>query len=287
MHIFAGNDPLDWPGIGIIREFVGDLKNAPLKSGETYRDMDHHWRLRALQDLVDDNRKRGLVTILCPFSWDGSKETQFTGSSPCQSPWYKDYKSRMREWAAQFKGQSDVWIELMNEPFHPLNTAEDDALWLAAMTDMVDNLRSADWSGIILVPGSAWGQDETVIERMGPRLLAGRNDLIFDVHIYNRWQDQPDTIPARCAKIKASGLPFIFGEFGTGSGDGVRDTHPFMKAAQENHFSVLAWGWGTWGPRKPNNLQLNDGTPNDVGNFGWGSAYKAFLNSGCTTEVRQ
>jgi len=280
MNIFGVKDPMYWPGTGIVREFVGDLKNAPLKADETYRDQKHHWTLHGLQGLVDANRKRGLVTILCACGWDAFAETEFSGKTPMASPWYDGYKARMREWVSQFKGQPDVWIEVINEPFKPLTSIEDENCWLATMVDMVDNLRSAGWDGIILVPGSGWGQDEAVIEKLGPQLFQGRRDLLFDVHIYNRWLDHPESIPERCARIKASGLPFIFAELGPGSGPKwVRDARPFIKAALENHFSVLAWGWGTWGPRHPINLELNNGDPNNVGNYNWGTSFKEFLAS--------
>ena len=167
MHIYNSKidpDVFTWSGINIIREFVGDLRDNPIKPGEIFSDEKHH-TLHSLQDTVNENRKYGIITIVCPFGWDGASATEFTGCTPQGSTWYADYKARMREWAKQFKGQSDVWVEVMNEPFKSLQGAEGDKMWLSTMTDMVDNLRSAGWDGIILVPGSAWGGDEAVIMR--------------------------------------------------------------------------------------------------------------------------
>lgn len=284
MHIFGGDDPslLSWKGIGIVREFVGDLKDTPLGRGEQYCDSKTRRTLHSLQDIVDANRANGMVTILCPFSWDGTKETQFAGvGTPTQARWYQQYKQRMREWAQHFRGQSDVWIEVMNEPFTKLGGAQDDQYWLQTVADMVSNLRRAGWGGIILVPGSDWGGGEAIVERMGPRLLAGRRNILFDIHIYNNWLAHPDKIPERCARVKESGLPFIFAELGPGNKDQyLVDPRPFIHAARRNNFSVLAWGWGTWGERHYINLQTNDGGPNDNGNFNWGSAFKNFLAAG-------
>lgn len=287
MHVFGGDgaDLTTWPGITIVREFVGDLKDEPLEPGSAYHDKARNWYLHSLQDVVSHNEARGIVSIVCPWTMDTFKETDFCGSIPIKAAWYADYKSRMRDWARQFKGQKMVWIEVMNEPFVILTTPQDDALWLSSMSDMVDNLRSAGWDGIIVVPGSAWGQDETVIERMGPALLKGRRDILFDVHIYERWLSHPSTIDERIAAIKASRLPFIFAELGPQNNVNFDDPKPFIAAAQKNKLSVLAWGWGTYGKRSPGNLQTNEGGPYDVDNFGWGSAYKSFL-AGSSTEVK-
>jgi hypothetical protein len=51
------------------------------------------------------------------------------------------------------------------------------------MSDMVDNLLSAGWTGIIVVPGASWGQDETATERTGQALLRVRKDIVFDIYL--------------------------------------------------------------------------------------------------------
>jgi mannan endo-1,4-beta-mannosidase len=281
MHIFSPKDPSidQWDGIKIIREFVGDLQHAPLERGETWRDPNHNWTLNSLQTLIDKNRERGVLTILCPFTWNGEKSTQFTGCNPLKQEWYPRYKQRMQEWARHFKGQSDLWIELMNEPFHELESPQDSQMWLDTMSDMVDNLRTAGWEGVIVVPGSGWGQDETVIERMGHKLERGRRNLIFDVHVYTRWLKDPKTIGERLDKIKQTRLAYIFGEIGPGSPSEICDTSPFLNQAKQRGLNVLAWGWGTNGPRTVMNLQNNDGSPNNNGNYSWGWEFKKFLKT--------
>lgn len=281
MHVFGGDgaDLTGWPGITIVREFVGDLKHAPLAPGGIYRDEANNRTLHSLQDIVKNNTKRGIVSLICPWSVDGTPQTSFEGVSPMTATWYSDYKARMRDWAKQFRGQQSVMIEVMNEPFEVFKTPSDDDAWLASMADMVDNLRSAGWDGVIVVPGASWGQDESVIERMGPALLKGRKDILFDVHVYERWLRDPATIGSRIAAVKNSGLAFVFGEIGP-QNQGIYDPRPFLDAASKNNLSVLAWGWGTWGARSPGCLQTNEGGPYDTeSNFGWGSAFKGFLAS--------
>ena len=116
------------------------------------------------------------------------------------------------------------------------------------------------------------------IPLMGPALINSRRDILFDVHIYELWLADPGTIEKRVAAIKHSGLPFIFAEIGP-ENNTLNDPTPFLAAARDNKLSVLAWGWGAYGQRRPGDLQTNEGGPYDIGNFGWGSSFKSFLAS--------
>ena len=57
MHMHGGNDSdlVNWSGIKIVREFVGDLEHAPLQ-GDAYLDSSHNWTLHPLQQLANNNR---------------------------------------------------------------------------------------------------------------------------------------------------------------------------------------------------------------------------------------
>lgn len=257
-----------------------NLKNAPLAPGTTYRDDSHKWTLHSLQALATDNSRRGIVTMFCPFNWDGiDPKTGFCGAVPSKTAYYGEYKKRMRDWAKQFRGQPYVWIELWNEPYERLKGQEDDALWLSAASDMVDNLRSTGWDGIVVLSGAAWGQDETVIERMGPQLLRGRHDIVFDIHAYEQWLAHPETIPARVAALRAKELPFLIGECGPANGKTCYDTKPLLDVARANRISAMAWIYTAPNPgdKGQDFLLTHDYLPNDVANFGWGSAFRAFL----------
>jgi mannan endo-1,4-beta-mannosidase len=93
----------------------------------------------------------------------------------------------MRDWANYAKTQPDVWIEVWNEPYMWNNSnGYTDALWLADMKDMVDNIRSTGATNIILVPGNRQGQGEEAILNQGKNLLTGRSNILFDLHAYER-----------------------------------------------------------------------------------------------------
>lgn len=282
MHIFNGDpaDLLKWPGIEISREFVCNLKNAPLEPGTIYHDAARQWTLHPLQDLATRNSQRGIVTMFCPFNWDGNdKTTGFCGATPSKMDYYAGYKQRMQAWARQFKGQPYVWIELWNEPYARLKSPADDALWLSATADMVDNLRAAGWDGIIALSGAAWGQDETILERMGPALLRGRRDIIFDIHTYEQWLAHPETMAARFEALRAKQLPFLIGECGPANGKTSFDMKPLLGIARTNHISTLAWIYTAPNPGDHGGdfLLQHDYLPNDVNNYQWGSTFKAFL----------
>jgi mannan endo-1,4-beta-mannosidase len=282
MHIFNGDpaDLLKWRGIEISREFVCNLKCAPLEPGTSYYDEAHKWTLHSLQALATSNSQRGIVTLFCPFNWDGNdKTTGFCGATPSKTEYYADYKKRMQDWARQFKGQPYVWIELWNEPYARLKSPADDALWLSATADMVDNLRAAGWDGIIALSGAAWGQDETILERMGPELLRDRQDIVFDIHAYEQWLAHPQTMAARFAALRAKRLPFFIGEFGPANGKTSYDTKPLLDVARSNQISTLAWIYTAPNPGDHGQdfLLAHDYQPNDLNNFNWGSTFKAFL----------
>ncbi|HWH72032.1 MAG TPA: cellulase family glycosylhydrolase, partial [Candidatus Sulfotelmatobacter sp.] len=176
---------MDSWGLDIVREVVGNMRDNPLSGGP--QNIGGSW-LYSLQSIVDAHRAHGRVTILCPFNWDGASANQFVGKNPSSMPWFTDYLTRYREWATQFKDQPDVWFELWNEPYDwQGGNGYSEALWLADMQTMVDNIRSIAPNNLILVPGARMGGDETVIAHQGPALLAGRTNLVFDCHAYEAW----------------------------------------------------------------------------------------------------
>ncbi len=116
MNVFGSNSGgTDADNMDMVRVFVGNLKEQPI-IGNTIHASTGSW-LHPLQYVVNDNRAHGKVSIICPFSWDGTGATKFTGVYPPWQSYYSDYKAQMRSIASQFKNQPDVWIEVWNEPY--------------------------------------------------------------------------------------------------------------------------------------------------------------------------
>ena len=283
MHVFEGDssDMSDW-NINIVREFIGNMRDNPIAGYAVYVNGSY---LHPLQDIVNNNRANGKVTILCPFGWDGTPQTAFVGTNPSQTPWWKDYMSRYRMIANQFKNQPDVWFEVWNEPYWwDRSHGYSDALWLSDMEAMVDNIRSTRATNIILVPGAETGQDEDVILTTGKSLLSKRHNIGFDVHAYEKWlNDSQLSVQARIEAVENRGFAMLFGELGPHNSSNLMNPANFLAAADNENSTVISWLWKYDGT-DPDALLNTDGTPNNNNNYHWGSTYQAFTK--CNSNQR-
>ncbi len=278
-HRYGGNssDMSAWH-IDIVREVIGDISETPI-SGGPIQDHNGSW-IYSLQSMADNNLANGKVTIFCPFSWDWTSGTTFSGMNPSSASFWSAYKTKLQAWANQFKTRSDVWIELWNEPYS-WNGANGytQALWLSDMQAMVDNIRATGNTNIILVPCGKQGGDETVITAKGPTLLSGRSNLVFDVHAYNGWIDQSQTsIENRIAAVRAAGCAIVFCETGPITPGGTMDPSTFLYCVANKGVTTLAWDW-TDSDSDGNALLHSNGTLNNTSNFNWGSTYQAFATA--------
>jgi mannan endo-1,4-beta-mannosidase len=275
LHVFGGNssDMNSW-NVDIVREFIGNMRDTPLTGypvnvGRTY--------LYSLQNIVNDNRANGKVTILCPFGWDGTSATEFTGQNPSQTTWWTNYKKKFKTIANQFKNQPDVWFEVWNEPYwYDRSHGYSDTLWLSDMKAMVDNIRSTGATNIVLVPGAETGQDEAVLLAKGPSLLVGRSNIGFDIHAYEKWLgDTQGSVENRVQSVKNAGLAMLFGEVAPLNAGTLMNPANFLAAARTQSSTVSAWLWKYDGTDVDALLNA-DGTPNDNSNNIWGSTYRDF-----------
>ena len=284
LHVFGGNSGgTDAYRMDMVRVFVGNLKEQPL-SGYTIQDSNGSY-LHPLQDVVNDNRAHGKVSIICPFNWDGTSATKFTGLYPAWQSFFSDYKLRMQAIARQFQNQPDVWIELWNEPY-PYDGAggysqysADHSWWRDDMETMIGNLRGAGYTGIIVVPGSAQGQSEDSLLARGQEVLNWdpQHKLVFDVHAYEQWllSNTQAQIAARIKAVQDKGLALVFGKLGPMNAGTLMNPADFLTAADARGVSVTAWLWKQ-DAGDPDALQKADGTPNDNANNHWGTLYRDF-----------
>ena len=275
LHVFGGSssDMNSW-GVDIVREFIGNMRDTPLigypiNVNGTY--------LYSLQNIVNDNRANGKVTILCPFGWDGTSATEFLGQNPSKTAWWKSYKTKFKTIANQFKNQPDVWFEVWNEPYwYDRSRGYSDTLWLSDMKAMVDNIRSTGATNIVLVPGAETGQDEKVLLAKGPSLLVGRSNVGFDIHAYEKWLgDTQGSVENRIQAVKNAGLAVLFGEVAPLNAGTLMNPTNFLAAARAQSSTVSAWLWKYDGT-DPDALLNADGTANDNSNNNWGSTYRDF-----------
>lgn len=276
LHVYGGNsDAMPAWRVGIAREFIRNLKDQPVTGAAIYSTTSKAY-FHSLRTIVTDNRRNGLVTVLCPFGWD---TLEVLGLNPSQQPFYAEFKARMRAIATEFRDAPDVWLEVWNEPYwFDGGRGFSDALWLSDMQDMVDNIRSTGNRNIVLVPGGETGQSEGVILRQGPLLLMGRSNILFDLHAYEKWLlgASQASIAARIRALKAVGAAIVIGETSPFNAGAQMDARPLLDAAVAERIGVMAWLWKDDESDRVS-LRTAGGQPNDVNNGAWGSTFRAYL----------
>lgn len=270
----------EW-NIEITREFIGNLREQPIDGG-AIKASDGFW-YHPLQKIVDRNRANNRITILCPFGWvnGNGQQTLFTGLNPSSQLFYDEYKNKMKLIANHFKEQPDVWIEVWNEPYDWNNeNGYHHDLWLKDMKDMVDNLRWVDgFQNIILVPGNEQGQSEDALITYGKSLMAGRYNLLFDLHAYEKWliNTTEDGLVFRIQNIKNKKIAFIIGEVGIQNLGNIMPAQHFLDAAESTDITTLAWVWNQ-NSQDNNALLMDNGQPHSTNtNNLWGTIFRDFL----------
>ena len=275
-HVFGagGSDMNKW-NLDMVREFVGNMKEARL-SGGVIQDANGAF-LHSLQTVADSNRQNKRVTIFCAFGWDGTGATEFTGKRPTLCAWWNDFKIKLQQWAIQFKDQPDVWIEVWNEPYR-FDRADGytDDIWTSDMTEMVNIIRNAGNQNIILVPCAEQGQDERVLLNKGAAFLSARNNILFDIHAYEKWLLVPaGDMGNRLAQLKQQNLPFIFGEMAPLNASVLMDPKSFLDSIYFRGISACAWVW-KYDTNDRDALLDNSGLPNNNQNNNWGTLFKNY-----------
>jgi len=236
--------------------------------------------LYPLQTIVDSNRANNRITILCPFGWNGKSSSVFSGLMPTQTYWWNDYKIKMAQWATQFANQPDVWIEVWNEPYRYDRTdGYTDDIWTRDMNSMVNIIRNSGNKNIVLVPCAEQGQDESVLNNKGNSFLLGKNNILFDIHAYEKWLLMPNqTMGSRLAQLQQNKLPILFGETAPMNAGTLMNPAPFLDSVYNRGISVCAWVW-KYDSSDQDALLTAGGQPNNTNNNNWGSIFQSLCLS--------
>jgi mannan endo-1,4-beta-mannosidase len=272
----GSTDMNNW-NIDITREFIGNVKETPL-TGFAIKDANGAY-LHPLQNLVNANRANHKITILCAFGWDGvtqgTQSTLFTGKSPSETTWWNNYKIILQQWATQFKGQADVWIEVWNEPYrYDRADGYTDTLWETDMNELVSIIRNTGNTNIIIVPCAEQGQDESVLINKGVDFLKNKYNILFDVHAYEKWLLVSDAnATTRLDALKQKKLPVFFGEIAPMNAGTLMNPAVLLNSLHAKNFSICAWVWKK-DETDYDALLTTTGLPNDINNNNWGTTYK-------------
>lgn len=285
LHVYGGNsDAMPAWRVGIVREFIRNLNEQPITGDAIYSATSRAY-FHSLRSIVENNRRNGLITVLCPFGWD---TLEVLGLNPSEQPFYPAFKARMRAIATEFRNEPDVWLEVWNEPYWwQGGRGYSDDLWLRDMQDMVDNIRASGNRNIVLVPGSHTGQSEAVLLTRGAQLLQGRSNILFDIHAYEQWLlgTSPASVAARIRAIQDAGLAMIFGEISPFNSGAQMDVRIVLDAAATARIGAMAWVWKDDASDRAA-LRTNAGDPNDAGNGAWGTTFRTFLMQIATLPAR-
>jgi mannan endo-1,4-beta-mannosidase len=152
------------------------------------------------------------------------------------------------------------WAAVLNEPkYQPwimLNIANEwgtskDGFkdYVATYTDLIKAFRAKGFRAPIVIDAADCGQAvSSFTEGRGKAFIEADplKNLIVSVHAYHHLWNNPGRIDDNIAAMKATGLPFMLGEFG--DRELVEDGHTvdhlyLMQSAQAQGVGWLAWSW--------------------------------------------
>jgi mannan endo-1,4-beta-mannosidase len=273
-HVFgAGSADMNSWNLDIAREFIGNIKETPL-TGNPIQDS-HGAYLYSIQNIVNENRNQNKISWICAFGWDGNPSTLFTGKSPATTFWWEDYKAKLRLWSIQFKDQNDVWIEVWNEPYrYDRADGYTDAIWLQNMNELTEIIRATGNKNIVVIPCAEQGQDESVLLNKGNAFLAGKSNILFDIHAYEKWLlDSSTNINSRLDALNRFNIPIIFGETAPMNAGVLMNPESFLNLIYDKGISVCAWVWKK-DESDQDALMTQNGLPNNINNNNWGTTFK-------------
>ncbi|WP_299128484.1 cellulase family glycosylhydrolase [uncultured Winogradskyella sp.] len=276
LHSFGtGSEDMPLWNLNIAREFVGNVNENPIE-GTPVQDANGQF-LHSLQAIVDDNRANNLVTILCPFGWDGQASNLLTGKFPAETAFWEAYKVKLALWAEHFKEQSDVWIEVWNEPYRfDRMDGYTDQNWLSTMTELYTIIRNTGNTNIVLIPCAEQGQDESVLINIGNLFLDTTDNVLFDIHAYEKWLLEPTAeIENRIQNLVDLNLPLFFGEVAPVNSGVLMNPEVFLDIIHNNQLSYAAWLW-KYDETDQDALLTSDGSPNNFNNNNWGTLFRFF-----------
>jgi mannan endo-1,4-beta-mannosidase len=194
---------------------------------------------------------------------------------PAKTAWFTDYKTRLQSWANQFKNQSDVWIEVWNEPYRYDRTDEyTDAIWMNDMNEMTAIIRNTGNKNIILIPCAEQGQDESVLINKGSSFLSNKTNILFDIHAYEKWLlDSNTSISSRLDNLQTHNLPVIFGETAPINSGALMNPEYLLNELYNRGKSICAWTW-KYDENDKDALLTLAGLPNNTNNNNWGTTFR-------------
>ncbi|WNR46137.1 cellulase family glycosylhydrolase [Paenibacillus roseipurpureus] len=161
--------------------------------------------------------------------------------------WWKDM-------AVRFKDNDRVWFNPMNEPgIGTYSLADSVNKWYSTNDTLIGAIRSVAPSNIIVVDDHDYGQgngfvngassNDSAIVSKGTQLKSKYTNLVFSVHMYEKWTSGETRFNNYVNTIRTKGLPIIVGEYGVGNNADVSVVDSMFAVAVPNNVGRIAWAW--------------------------------------------
>ena len=144
------------------------------------------------------------------------------------------------------------------------------------MTELYNVVRNTGNNNIVLIPCAEQGQDESVLNNIGQTFLANKQNVLFDIHAYEKWLLVDEaTISNRVQTLISNNLPVFFGEVAPVNAGVLMNPESFLNIIHDNQMSYGAWLW-KYDETDQDALLTTEGLPNDVSNNNWGTLFRSF-----------
>ena len=209
------------------------------------------FRTYDIAPIIDEYTSRGIVVVVDIHELIGK---YFAGSDLFQ------YLAFIEDLALRYRNNPYVWIDLHNEPGSWEGRLEDYDDWRNQMLLTLDTVRSVAPDMMLLIAGTAWGQDtgpkwgHATVKSSQSALLANADifrtydNVIAKFHMYDQWTFGAQRVQNFIDRLYASSeAPVVIGEYGSWNGSStIKATqylHDLIKEPGYEHIGRNVWTW--------------------------------------------
>ena len=217
------------------------------------------YRLYDIAPLIDIYTEREIVVIVDIHDLIGG---YFEGEDLAQ------YIQFLEHFVNRYKDNPYVWIDLHNEPGGWDGLDGDYSRWYAESSLLMDTVRAISPDMVMILSGTAWGQDTGPSWRHGrvepsqsallanSELIQGYDNLITTFHMYDQWKFSYDRVKHYVDELLAStDAPIYVGEYGSWNGDSTLQSSEFLHTLlKEPGYEKLGRSVWTWSALDQNDL---------------------------------
>jgi hypothetical protein len=223
---------------------------SPSGAGTKYDNFKNNWKFNTVREYMDMSSvnwsswdtitnaaiNRDMVVIIANFGW-GS--TNATGWRPASHPNWSQIKSRWAEVANRYKGKTNVWFNVWNEPF-AWNGSDGYKRWQynQDMRELCKVIRDTGANNPIVIDAPYQGGGWTEIMAEGDNIRDGYGSVIFNIHCYGSNWSSYSTNVDRFNQCKAD-EPFFIEEYCSDDSFAIVDA--ILDACTYTKIGALLW----------------------------------------------